>query len=62
MTDLAATQCYLRFVNVTVEAECLDKLVGNGTLLGLSVMDETRKYKSAALGPGRLLNVGFTSQ
>ena len=62
VTDLAATDCYLRFVNVSVEARTLNKLVGIGILSGLSVMDETRKYKSLALGPGRLLNVGFSSE
>jgi hypothetical protein len=57
VTDLAPTQCHLRFVNVTVDAVALQKLIGRGILSGLSVMDETRQYKSLAMGPGRLLNV-----
>jgi hypothetical protein len=62
VTDLAPSQCYLRFVNVTVDAVALQQLIGDGILSGLSVMDETRKYKSLALGPGRLLNVSFSTQ
>ena len=62
ITDLAPFQCYLRFVNVTVEALALQRLVREGVLSGLSVMDETRKYKSLALGPGRLLNVSLYPQ
>ena len=61
VTDLAPTQCHLRFVNVTVDALALQKLVGHGILSGLSVMDETRTFKSLAMGPDRLLNVSTSS-
>lgn len=54
--DLVPGQCHLRFANVTVDSQELQKYLDSGIISQLSIMDETRKYKSLALGPARLLN------
>lgn len=58
-SDLLPTKCYLRFVKVTVAASTLQRPVRGNGLSGLSDMDETRDFKSLALGPGRRLNVSY---
>jgi len=55
--DLRPGECHLRFVNITVDAESLRRNIEAGLISNLSIMDETRKFKSLALGPARLLNV-----
>ena len=62
VTELAPFQCHLRFVKITVAALGLQRLVREGVLSGLPIMNETRESKSLALGPGRLLNVSYHPQ
>ena len=59
--DIRPGECHLRFVNVTVDDADLKRNIEVGLISNLSIMDETRKYKSLALGPARLLNVSCLS-
>ena len=58
---MAVGQCHLRFANVTVDAEQLERNIALGIVSDHSVMNETRSYKSLALGPARLLNASDIS-
>ena len=57
--DLRPGESHLRFVNVSVDAADLRRNIEVGLISNLSIMDETRNYKSLALGPARLLNVSL---
>ena len=51
VTDPPRPRCYLRFVNVTVEALALHKLIGDGVLSGLSVMGRDEEVQESCFGP-----------